>query len=311
MVDMGSVSTAGSLSHVPEMPSWKNLGSHAAAAATAFLFIVAGVWKATHPFQFAQMAEELLVPSQLSIALTLTLAPTEILAGVLVLVPKFRKWGALLASLLLISFMIYMGARYSALLGKDCSCFPWLKRTVGPRFFAGDAAMLAVALLAGWWSKPALHIGRAAMVAALVVAFTGGSYGYALSRQTGAKAPESITVAGKPFSLAHGKYFIFFFDPECSHCNAAAKTMSKYTWKSDVQIVGVPTRVPQWAEAFMKDNGLKGVTTLDLNQLKTAFPFGDPPYGVFIENGRQQGSVPRYEEGNEPAESLRKLGLIE
>jgi len=305
------MSTAGSLSHVPEMPSWKNIGSHVAAFAIAFLFIVAGVWKATHPFQFAQMAEELLVPSQLSMALTLALAPTEILAGILILVPRFRKWGAVLAALLLVSFMAYMGARYSVLAGKDCSCFPWLKRTVSPGFFAGDIAMLAVALIAGWWSKPSFHIGRAAMVAALVVVFTGGSYGYAVSRQTGAKAPDSITVDGKPFSLAHGKYFIFFFDPECSHCNAAAKTMSKYTWKSDVQIVGVPTRVKQWAEAFMKDNALKGVITPDLDQLKAAFPFGDAPFGVFIENGREQGSVPRYEEGNEPAESLRKLGLIE
>jgi hypothetical protein len=88
--------------------------------------------------------------------------------------------------------------------------------------------------------------------------------------------------------------------------------MSKYTWKTDVSIVGVPTRAIQWAPAFMKDNALKGViTTSDLAALKAAFPFGDPPYGVFIENGRQQGSVPRYEEGNEPADSLRKLGLIE
>jgi len=308
---MGTASAAGSLSHVPEMPSWKNIGSHVAAFATAFLFIVAGVWKATHPFQFAQMAEELLVPSKLSMALTLALAPAEILAGVLILIPRFRKWGAILASVLLVSFMIYMGARYSALIGKDCSCFPWLKRTVGPGFFAGDLAMLAVALIAGWWSRPALNLGRAAMVAALVVAFTGASYGYALSRQTGAKAPDSITVDGKPYSLAHGKYFVFFFDPECSHCNAAAKTMSKYTWKSDVAIVGVPTRVPQFAEEFMKDNGLKGVTTIDVQKLKGAFPFGDPPYGVFVENGREQGSVPRYEEGNEPGESLRKLGLIE
>lgn len=309
---MGTASTVGSLSHAPEMPSWKNLGGHVAALLIAILFVTTGIWKATDPFRWAQFSEQLLVPAQLSMALTLLLAVSETLAGLLILVPRFRKWGAALASLLLIVFMIYVGARYSVLAGKDCSCFPWLKRTVSPAFFVEDAAMLAVALIAGWWAKPALHLGRAALVAALVVAFTGGSYGYALSRQTGAKAPDSITVDGKAFSLAHGKYFVFFFDPECSHCNAAAKTMSKYTWKSDVQIVGVPTRVPQWAEAFMKDNALKGViSTKDLQPLKAAFPFGDPPYGVFIENGRQVGSVPRYEEGNEPADSLRKLGLIE
>jgi uncharacterized membrane protein YphA (DoxX/SURF4 family) len=293
------------------MPSWKNLGSHVAALAIAILFVTTGVWKATDPFRWAQFAEQLLVPAQLSMALTLCLAISETLAGLLILIPRFRKWGALLASALLVVFIIYVGARYSVLAGKDCSCFPWLKRTVSPAFFVEDAAMLGVALLAGWWSRPAFNFARALAIAALVAVFTGGSYGYALSRQTGAKAPDPITVDGKAFSMAHGKYFVFFFDPECSHCNAAAKTMSKYTWKSDVQIVGVPTRVKQWAEAFMKDNALKGVITPDLDKLKAAFPFGDPPYGVFVENGRQQGSVSRYEEGNEPAESLRKLGLIE
>ena len=292
------------------MPSWKNLGSHVAALATALLFLSAGIWKATDPLRWAQFAEQLLVPAQLSMALTLCLSVSETLAGLLILVPRYRKWGAVLASLLLIVFMIYVGARYPALAGKDCSCFPWLKRTVSPAFFVEDAAMLGVALLAGWWSRPSFHIRGAALVTAAVLAFTGSSYGYVLAHQTGTKAPD-ITVDGKPFSFAHGRYFVFFFDPECSHCNAAAKTMSKYTWKSDVQIVGVPTRVKQWAPAFMKDNALKGVISPDVDKLKAVFPFGDPPYGVFIENGRQVGSVPRYEEGNEPGESLRKLGLID
>jgi uncharacterized membrane protein YphA (DoxX/SURF4 family) len=269
------------------------------------------VWKATDPFRWAQFAEQLLVPAQLSMALTLALAVSETLAGVMILVPRFRKWGAALAAALLIVFMIYVGARYSLLAGKDCSCFPWLKRTVNPAFFAEDGAMLAVALLAGWWSKPSFSLRSAAVVLGVIAVFTGVSYGSVVARQTGAKAPDSITVDGKPYGLTHGKYFLFFFDPECSHCNAAAKTMSKYTWKSDVSIVGIPTRVPQWAEAFMKDNGLKGVITPDWRPLKAAFTFGDPPYGVFLENGRAQGVVPRYEEGNEPADSLRKLGLID
>jgi len=287
------------------------MGSHVAAFLIALLFLSSGIWKATDPFRWAQFAEQLLVPAQLSMALTLFLSVAETLAGLLILVPRFRKWGAALAALLLIVFMIYVGARYNLLAGKDCSCFPWLKRTVSPAFFVEDAAMLGVALMAGWWSRPSFHIRGAAAVLAAVALFTGASYGYTVAHQTGAKAPDSITVDGKPYGLTHGKYFIFFFDPECSHCNAAAKTMSKYTWKSDVQIVGVPTRVPQWAPDFMKDNGLKGVLMSDLQPLKAVFPFGDPPYGVFIENGRQQGSVPRYEEGNEPAESLRKLGLID
>jgi uncharacterized membrane protein YphA (DoxX/SURF4 family) len=308
---MGTASTTASFEHAPDMPSWKSIGSHVAAFLIAVLFITTGVWKAADPFRWAQFAEQLLVPSQLSMALTILLAISEALAGLLILFPMFRKWGAALASALLIVFMIYIGARYSVLAGKDCSCFPWLKRTVSPAFFWEDGAMLAVALLAGWWARPASGLRRAGALLAVITGCTVASYGFALAHQTGAKAPDPITVDGKPFSMAHGKYFVFFFDPECSHCNAAAKTMSKYTWKSDVQIVGVPTRVPQFAKDFMDDNKFKGVISLDLQPLKAAFPFGDPPYGVFVENGRQVGSVPRYEEGNEPAESLRKLGLID
>ena len=44
--------------------------------------------------------------------------------------------------------------------------------------------------------------------------------------QTGTKAPDSITVDGKPYSLQHGKIFLFFYDPNCGHCDAAARTMS-------------------------------------------------------------------------------------
>ncbi len=57
------------------------------------------------------------------------LAVAETTAGVLILVPRFRKWGAWLASLLLLVFMVYIGIRYNALIGRDCSCFPWVKRT--------------------------------------------------------------------------------------------------------------------------------------------------------------------------------------
>ena len=140
------------------MPSWKNIGSHVGAVITAFIFLTAGLWKATHPFEFAQLAEELLVPRQVSMLLAFVLAVSETIAGVLVLIPRYRKWGAGLASLLLLAFMIYIGINYTKLAGKDCSCFPWLKRVVDPLFFAEDGAMLAAALVAGWWSKPGLHL---------------------------------------------------------------------------------------------------------------------------------------------------------
>jgi uncharacterized membrane protein YphA (DoxX/SURF4 family) len=291
------------------MPAWKRIPNHIAAAAVAILFLTAGIWKMTDPFTWARMVEDLRVPYQFSLPLTLLLAVAETLAGALVLIPKFRRWGAALAALLLIVFMIYIGANYSTLLGKDCSCFPWVKRTVGPGFFIGDAAMLIAAIIAAWWSRPPQGVRQAAAVLALVAVATASGFGIATARLSGTKAPEMITVEGKPFSLQHGRIFLFFYDPQCGHCDAAARHMSKYQWKDDVTVIGIPTQQQQWAASFLTDTGLKAKTSLDLDLLKKTFPFGDPPYGVLIENGRERAPVPHYDEP-EPSETLKKLGLI-
>ncbi len=180
----------------------------------------------------------------------------------------------------------------------------------------GDGAFLIAAILAGLWAKQAsLRIGRAAVVLLVAIAETGGGYAYAALHQTGAKAPESVLVDGKPMSLEHGRYFVFFFDPECSHCRDAGRHMSTYHWKSGVTIIGVPTRMARFAPGFMTGTHLNGQVTSDLDKLKTAFPLpGDPPYGVYVEDGRQVGAVQHYDDeddGKEPAATLRQLGLID
>jgi uncharacterized membrane protein YphA (DoxX/SURF4 family) len=293
-----------------ELPPWKSVVSHIAALILAVLFLASGIWKITDPFGWAHMVEEFLVPPQLSLPFTLILAVAETFAGAMVLVPRFRRWGAILSAILLVTFMGYMGLHYSQLVGKDCSCFPLVKRTVGPAFFVGDAAMLGAALLAGWWARPSTSKRSAAVVLGAVAVFAAVSYGSALTHQTGTKAPDSITVDGKPYSLTRGKIFVFFYDPNCSHCDAAARVMAKLNWKTDVSIVGIPTEQPQFAPAFIKDTGMKMVTSLDLEPLKKIFPFGDPPFGVLLENGRERGPVPHYE-GSEPVDTLRKFGFIE
>ena len=293
------------------MPAWKTSVSHIAAFAVALLFLTAGIWKMTDPFTWARMVEDLRVPFQLSMYATLALAVSETLAGALVLIPKFRRWGASLAALLLVVFMIYIGINYSALLGKECSCFPWVKRTIGPGFFAGDAAMLLAALIAGWWARPSTGIRKAGIILAVIAAGTAASFGFATTRLSGTKAPDTITADGKPFSMQKGRIFVFFYDPQCGHCEAAARHMSKLHWKDDVTVIGVPTNMPQWAGSFLTDTGFKAKTSTDLALLKKTFPFGDPPYGVLIENGRERAPVPHYDDATEPADTLKKLGVIE
>jgi hypothetical protein len=76
------------------------------------------------------------------------------------------------------------------------------------------------------------------------------------------------------------------------------------------KLISIPTASPQYAASFLHDTAFKAGTSPDLDVLKKTFPFGDPPYGVVLENGRQKGAVSRYE-GEEPAATLKKFGAIE
>ena len=294
-----------------DLPAWKTVLGHLCAVLVAILFIVSGVWKIVDPFTFRTMAEQLKVPYVFSTALTLGLGIGETLAGVLVLVPRFRRWGAWLAIALLVAFMLYMGINYTTLAGKDCSCFPFVKRALSPGFFISDAVMVLLAVLAAWWARPSSGIRNAAVILGAIAVFCGVSFGVNAARQTGTGAPDSIIVDGQPFSLEHGKVFLFFYDPQCSHCDQAARDMSKMDWGS-TKIVAIPTAEPRFAAAFLRDTGLKAGTSLELERLKKVFPFKtDPPYGVAVENGHKKGVVPRYGSNNEPETTLRALGMIQ
>jgi hypothetical protein len=292
-----------------------------AALITAAIFLFSGFYKALEPYSFARLAQELMVWPAFTMPLTWVLASTEILAGVMLLIPQFRKWGGILAVLMLVTFMGYMGINYTALHGKDCSCFPVInlplgmtldfRTAVGPMFFVRDFFMLIPAAIAAWWAKPFQGLRTAAVILGAVAVFVGVNYGVAYGKHNGATAPETLTVDGKAINLRDGRYFIFFYDPECSHCNAAAKTMGTYTWKSNITPVAVPVRQQQWAEAFLKDNKWNAKTSLEWQKLKAVFPYENPPYGVVLEDGRQVGTVSLFEENGEPGVTLRKLGAIE
>ena len=292
-----------------EMPAWKGMISVAGAFLLGLLFIASGVYKITDPLTWAAGLIQFKVPAALSIPATLLLGTGETFAGVLLMVPRFRRWGAWLTGLLLVVFMAYMGIHYKELQGADCSCFPLIKRVVGPSFFVGDTIMLLGAVVAGLWARPSESLRSAMIVLGAVAVFTGVSYGLVSARQTGLQAPDSITVDGKPESLQHGKVFLFFFDPECSHCFQAAKDMSKYTWKA-ATVIAVPTAQPRFAKAFLDDTHLKAGVSNDLALLKKTFSFAAGPYGVALENGRQKEAFMFFDE-KEPKTGLTKLGFIE
>ena len=299
------------LSAEGERKTWQAAVNWISAILIAIVFLVAGIWKATDPVGAAVRLAQARVPESLSLFAAVAFGIAETFAGVLLLIPRFRRWGSIITSLLLVAFMIFIGIHYKELVGAECSCFPWLKRAVGPGFFVGDGIMLVLAILAGWWTKQSEGLRPAALVLAAVVVFAGVSYGVSATRQTGTKAPDTITAEdGKVLSLKEGKVLIYFFNPQCMHCLEAGKKMAGYNW-GDTRWIGVATENPQFGGWFLGKAGLsgKGPLAKDLEVLKKLFPFELPPAAVALENGYQKAMLLQFEDA-EPATTLKKIGFI-
>ena len=299
------------LSAEGERKTWQAAVNWISAILIAIVFLVAGIWKATDPVGAAVRLAQARVPESLSLFAAVAFGIAETFAGVLLLIPRFRRWGSIITSLLLVAFMIFIGIHYKELVGAECSCVPWLKRAVGPGFFVGDGIMLVLAILAGWWTKQSEGLRPAALVLAAVVVFAGVSYGVSATRQTGTKAPNTITAEdGRMLSLKEGKVLIYFFNPQCMHCLEAGKKMAGYNW-GDTRWIGVATENPQFGGWFLGKAGLsgKGPLAKDLDVLKKLFPFELPPAAVALENGYQKAMLLQFEDA-EPAATLKKIGFI-
>jgi uncharacterized membrane protein YphA (DoxX/SURF4 family) len=291
-----------------DRPVWKTVLNWVAAVLIMVLFLVSGVWKIIDLPRWSVMLHQFKVPENLTLPAAFALGVSETLAGVLIAVPKFRRWGAWLASLLLVVFMVYIGIFYGELTGKDCSCFPILKRAVNPWFFVEDGVMLGLAVVAGLWARRSEGWKIAGVILGIVVVFAAGSLAMEQRSHKGALAPASITVEGKPFSLQEGKVYIFFFDPSCLHCLDAARKMSKMNW-GDTKVVVVPAVTPQFAHEFLHDAKLTAGVSYDLDVLKKAFPYVSTPAAVAVEDGREKAKISQFGE-IEPEKTLKDLHFI-
>lgn len=262
------------------------------------------------PFRTGQVLEQAKVPGGWGVLGASVLGTIEVLTAILLLIPRYRRWGGLLASGLIIFFLGWIGFYYKDLVGQDCSCFPIIKRSIGPMFFVTDGLMLALGLIAYFWSPIVRSIRGPAIALASVAAVAIGAYGFGAAQRTGLAAPSPIVVDGKPTSVTEGKVFLFFYDPMCMHCNKAAKFMSSFDW-ADTKVIAIPTTSPEFAEGFLRDNKLKAGTALELKKLRDTFKFVDPPYGVALVDGHQKATfgITQFEPP-EPEADLRKLGFI-
>jgi uncharacterized membrane protein YphA (DoxX/SURF4 family) len=290
-----------------ENASWKSALNWSAAILIAIVFLVAGIWKVTDPIGAGVRLAQAKVPQNLSVLAAILLGMTETFTGVLLLLPRYRRWGSILGTLLLLVFMVYIAFFYQELQGQECSCFPWVKRAVGPAFFIGDAIMMVFAIVAGLWTRKPAGLRTPGLVLAGVALLAGVSFAAASTMHRGTAAPSSVLVDGKPYSLEQGKVFVYYFDPECLHCLDAGRRMSKLNW-GDTRFVGVAVVRPYLAKGFMEHAGLHGVVSTDLDLLKKTFPYTSAPAGVAIENGHEVQALAQMDEP-EPETTLRKLNF--
>ena len=290
--------------------SWKKHAGTAAALLMAIPWLVAGIYKLTIVSEFQLMLTQILVPVSLSLVGAMAVIMGDLTAGVLLVVPSWRRLGGIFSSILLIIFMGYFAINYETLKGADCSCFPWVERAVGPVFFWSDGAMLVLSILAAWWAAPITKIRGAAKAVAGIVAVSLVALAVdKLGPQPDLTVPATVAVGDEQMSLHEGKVFVYFFNPMCLHCLDAGTAMAQYEWQAP--FVGVPTEEEDLAIGFVEDTGLKNVKlTPDVDTLREAFPFQDTPYAVAIENGQVKERFPFFEEP-ELGEKLRELGFVQ
>jgi hypothetical protein len=274
------------------------------------IFLVSGGWKVLSPLRTGELLEQAQVPGGWGAIGAAALGTLELLAALLLFVPRFRKLGGLLGSALMLFFIGWVAVYYHVLVGQECNCFPIIKRTVGPGFFIGDAVMLLLGVVAFLWSPAVRSLRGPAVAFVSLAALAAISFGAAKLQNRGLAAPSPLTVDGKPESITSGKVFLFFYDPQCMHCDKAARFMATFNW-GDTRVIALPTSEPQFAASFLHDTKLKAGTSLETAKLRKIFKFVDPPYGVALVDGHQtaafneaQFTVPL------PKADLQKLGFI-
>ncbi len=290
--------------------SWMRTAAAICGVLLGFIFLVSGGWKVLQPFQTGELLEQAQVPGGWGPLGAATLGTLELFAAVLLFWPRYRRWGGILGSALMIFFIGWIAFYYSKLVGHECSCFPIIKRSVGPGFFYSDGVMLLFGLAAAAWSSAVARARIPMMTLAAVAGLAALSFGVGSANRQNVKVPYPVVVDGKPADLRTGKVFLFFYDPSCSHCDAAAKFMSNFAW-SETRVVSIPTVNPQWAPDFLHDTKLKAQTSLDAKKLRAAFPFVDPPYGVALVDGQVKGLYPQTQfNAPLPKADLQKLNFI-
>ncbi len=273
----------------------------------SLVFLAPGLSQIVDPGGWAIRLIQEHVPPALGLTTALTLGILETCCGALIAIPRFRRWGSILAGSLVAMVGVHFVHGYGRFRGHDCDCFPGIEWTVGPGFLLGLAALLLVAIFVGVIARPP----RSSVLASLLVAgvaFCAVGGQTLSSSATAPKIPRTIRLDGKDFSLARGKALLFFFDPGCGTCASVARRMSRYDWKN-TQVIAIPVRQPQFARQFLNETGLHASVSADLEPFKDIFG-PHVPSCVAVEDGKPRAILNPGLFSEEPKTTLRSLSFV-
>ncbi len=157
-------------------------------------FLLSGALKLYSPLREAAQMMSARVPPMFALPFTVLLASLEVFAGVLLLVPGWRRAGAVLSGTMLVAFMGYMGMQYGELKGSNCGCLPGLNEALGPWFFVRDGAMLAGALIIFPFSQAVTGSGRSFLRPLIVLLVILGVGGASAALESRLQAGETLTL---------------------------------------------------------------------------------------------------------------------
>lgn len=295
----------------------RTIAAWALSLVLAFIFAVSGGWKLYEPAQAGIRQVEAGVPSSYALPFAVVLGSLEVFAAVLLLMPPWRRAGAILTGFMLAAFLTYMGARYSELKGIECGCMPGRHRALGIGFFIEDGGMLAAAVAVALLARPAVERARSLLrpALALLVILLLGAGSASLERPLFARdSGLSLRVMDRAGRVAEmpvsprSYTLLYFYNPSCLDCQRASRELAKLRFA--VPLMVLPDSRPETAYEYLAQAGIKNaLVSLDHQALAARFQLKQVPALYLVHGGRAQNVILNFEP---PAleKALRELRLL-
>ena len=286
------------------------------AIALAAIFGATGVMKLYSPAVAGIGLVQSGVPSAFGLPAAVILGSVELFAAVLLLLPAYRRTGAVLTAVLTGLFIAYMAARYTQLKGVECGCLPGWYREVGVRFFVEDGLMLAGAIGLAVLSPPVRAAGRWFRTPALLLlgVLVAGSASAVLEPVLAQENTLTMRVMDRDgrvaeMPLSSRSYTVlYFYNPTCLTCRKVSRELAGL--RLTAPLIVLPDGPPEQAYEYLNEAGMKNaLVSPDYVLLSERFGLRQVPTIYLLKGSRPERAIIDFESG-EFQKALRDHGLL-